>query len=72
MIRLKWWRHCFQAQRPRGMAMASIERDSLESEPFHDFEWHRQHRGQHSIQLVDVAMCLGWAVLLAWVLFHQS
>jgi hypothetical protein len=54
-----------------GMAMAALERDSVQSEQFHDFKWHRQHRGQHSIQLVDVAMCLGWAVLLGWVLFHQ-
>jgi hypothetical protein len=48
--------------------MAAFERDSVR--PLQDFKWHRQHRGQHSIQLVDVVMCLGWAVLLAWVLFH--
>jgi hypothetical protein len=55
----------------RGMAMAAIERDSVESEPFHDFKWHRLHRGRHTVQLGDVVMLLGWAALVGWVLFHQ-
>jgi hypothetical protein len=58
------------------MAMAAIEqdgieRDSVESGPFHDFKWHRQHRGRHTVQLVDVAMLLGWTALVGWVLFRQ-
>jgi hypothetical protein len=53
------------------MAMAAIERDSVQSEPFHDLQWHRQHRGRHNVQLVDVVMLLGWAALIGWVLFHQ-
>jgi hypothetical protein len=71
MIRLGWVSTLISSATEWGMAMTSIERGS-QSEPFHDFEWHRRHRGQHSIQLVDVAMWLGWALLLAWVLFHQS
>jgi uncharacterized protein (DUF849 family) len=58
------------------MAMAAIEqdgieRDSVESGPFHDFKWHRQHRGRHTVQFVDVAMLLGWTALVGWVLFRQ-
>ena len=48
-----------------------IERDSVESGPFHDFKWHRQHRGRHTVQFVDVAMLLGWTALVGWVLFRQ-
>jgi hypothetical protein len=52
------------------MAMAAFERDSIRSGPFHDLKWHRQHRGRYSVQLVDVAMVLGWAALVGWVLLH--
>ena len=51
--------------------MAAIERDSVQSEPFHDFKWHRQHRGRRNVQLVDVVMVLAWAALVGWVLFQQ-
>jgi hypothetical protein len=49
----------------------AFERDTVQSRPFHDLKWHRQHRGRYSFQLVDVVMVLGWAALVLWVLFHQ-
>jgi hypothetical protein len=48
------------------MAMAAIERDSVKSE-FHDFKWHRQHRGRRNVQFVDVVMVLAWAALVGWM-----
>ena len=50
--------------------MAAIERDLAQSAPLHDFKWHRQHRGRHSVQLVDVVMLLSWAALVGWILFR--
>jgi hypothetical protein len=52
------------------MAMPAFERDSVRSDQFHDFKWDRQHRGRYSVQLVDVAIVLGWAALVGWVLLH--
>jgi hypothetical protein len=51
--------------------MAAFERDTVQSARFHDLKWHREHRGRHSVQLVDVVMVLGWAALVGWILFHQ-
>jgi hypothetical protein len=51
--------------------MTAIEQDAVESEPFHDFKWHRQHRGRNNVQWVDVLMLLGWGALVGWVLLHQ-
>jgi hypothetical protein len=50
--------------------MAAIERDSLQSEPVHDFKWHRQYRCRRSGQFVDVVMLLGWAGLVGWILLR--
>jgi hypothetical protein len=58
-------------QRPQGMVMTSVERDSAQSKSFHDFKWHRQHRGRQTVQFVDVVMFFGWAAFVGWVLFHQ-
>jgi hypothetical protein len=53
------------------MVMMSVEQDSAQSKPFHDFKWHRQHRGRQTVQFVDVVMFFGWAAFVGWVLFHQ-
>jgi hypothetical protein len=55
----------------KGVVMTAIEQDAVESGPFHDFKWHRQHRGRNNVQWVDVLMLLGWAALVGWALFHQ-
>jgi hypothetical protein len=51
--------------------MAAIERNLDESDPVHDFAWHRTHRARRSGQSIDVAMLLGWAALVGWVLLHH-
>jgi hypothetical protein len=50
--------------------MATIEQASIQSEPLHDFKWHRQQRCRRSGQLVDVVMLVGWAALVGWILFR--
>jgi len=51
--------------------MAVIERNSGESDPVHDFAWHRAHRARRSGQSIDVVMLLGWAALVGWVLLRH-
>jgi hypothetical protein len=51
--------------------MATIERKSQESDPVHDFAWHRTHRARHGGQLIDVVMLAGWAAMIGWVLLRQ-
>jgi hypothetical protein len=51
--------------------MATIERISDESDPMHDFVWHRTHRARRGGQLIDVVTLVGWAALVSWVLLLQ-
>jgi hypothetical protein len=37
----------------------------------HDFAWHRRHRGQHSVQFVDVLMVIAWLGFIVWMAFHH-
>jgi hypothetical protein len=48
--------------------MATIERNSNESDPVHDFAWHRTHRARRGGQLIDVVTLAGWAALVGWVM----
>ena len=50
-----------------GASMATIERNSSESDPVHDFAWHRTHRARRGGQLIDVVTLAGWAALVGWV-----
>jgi hypothetical protein len=51
-----------------GASMATIERNSNESDPVHDFAWHRTHRARRGGQLIDVVTLAGLAALVGWVL----
>jgi hypothetical protein len=51
-----------------GASMATIERNSNESDPVHDFAWHRTHRARRGGQLIDVVTLAGWAALVGWVM----
>jgi hypothetical protein len=51
--------------------MATIKRQSDESDPVHDFAWHRMHRARRGGQLIDIVMVAGWAALIGWVLMRQ-
>jgi hypothetical protein len=51
-----------------GASMATIERKSNESDPVHDFAWHRTHRARRGGQLIDVVTLAGWAALVGWLL----
>jgi hypothetical protein len=51
-----------------GASMATIERNSNESGPVHDFAWHRAHRARRDGQLIDVVTLAGWAALVGWVM----
>src|SRR6516162_7156993 len=54
-----------------GASMAVIERNSGESDPVHDFAWHRAHRARRSGQSIDLVMVVGWAALVGWVLLRH-
>jgi hypothetical protein len=54
-----------------GASMATIERNSHESDLVHDFAWHRTHRARNGGQLIDIVMLTGWAVLIGWVFLRQ-
>jgi hypothetical protein len=51
--------------------MATIEQHSDESDPAHDYAWHRTHRAWRGLQLIDVVMLAGWAALVGWVLLRR-
>jgi hypothetical protein len=51
--------------------MAAIERNSDESDPVHDFAWHRMHRAARGGQLIDIVMLVGWAALIGWALLRH-
>jgi hypothetical protein len=51
-----------------GASMATTERKSNESDPVHDFAWHRTHRARRGGQLIDIVTLAGWAALVGWVL----
>jgi hypothetical protein len=51
--------------------MAAIERNSDESDPVHDFAWHRTHRAARGGQSIDIVMLVGWAALIGWALLRH-
>jgi hypothetical protein len=51
--------------------MATIQRNSDESDPVHDFAWHRTHRARRGAQSIDIVMLAGWAALVGWVLLRH-
>jgi hypothetical protein len=51
--------------------MATIERNSNESDPVH-FAWHRIHRARRGGQLIDVVTLAGRAALGGWVMLLIS
>jgi len=51
-----------------GASMATIEGNSNDSDPVHDFAWHRTHRARRGGQLIDVVTLAGWAALVGWVM----
>jgi hypothetical protein len=54
-----------------GASMTTIERNSDDSGPVHDYAWHRTHRTRRGGQWIDVVMLAGWAALVGWVLLRQ-
>jgi hypothetical protein len=51
-----------------GASVATIERNSNESDLVHDFAWHRAQRARRGGQLIDVVTLAGWAALISWAL----
>jgi hypothetical protein len=51
--------------------MATIQENSDEAGPVHDFAWHRTHRARRSGQVIDIVMLAGWVALVGWVVLSH-
>jgi hypothetical protein len=54
-----------------GTSMTTIDRNSDDSGPVHDYAWHRKHRTRRGGQWIDLVMVAGWTALVGWGLLRQ-